>query len=322
METILRDLLNQDDDDIINFVRKYFAGEFDLFFQMLLDEEVFDENELLKWGFDIFEGPIVMFFWEKDTDKVIKFIVDNIIFGCTEKNGKITYDTLDVDDIAALFEKPQRHVVKEILEGDLFDMYYPGDRLNSEEILKVLNNENYSYLQNLVLEKLEKLKISEIEVDGEMVSVNKEDINNLSISELSDVIDTNLGDIHQSLHSISGNAEISAWENETITNFRETLEEYMKTENPLSESYITKTTNNKSVQIMVFELDVTNIIGDIIYEITKEDLRYPTEKPLANVGYFKKMFEMTIGEMEMNIPDYADWTLQLKYINEFFKDEL
>ena len=96
----------------------------------------------------------------------------------------------------------------------------------------------------------------------------------------------------------------------------------MKTENPLSESYITKTTNNKSVQIMVFELDVTNIIGDIIYEITKEDLRYPTEKPLANAGYFKKMFEMTIGEMEMNIPDYADWTLQLKYINEFFKDEL
>ena len=307
METILRDLLNQDDDDIINFVRKYFAGEFDLFFQMLLDEEVFDENELLKWGFDIFEGPIVMFFWEKDTDKVIKFIVDNIIFRCTEKNGKITYDTSDVDDIAALFEKPQRLVVKEILEGDLFDMYYPGDRLNSEEILKVLNNENYSYLQNLVLEKLENLKISEIEVDGEMVSVN---------------IDTNLGDIHQSLHSISGNAEISAWENETITNFRETLEEYMKTENPLSESYITKTTNNKSVQIMEFELDVTNIIGDIIYEITKEDLRYPTEKPLANTGYFKKMFEMTIGEMEMNIPDYADWTLQLKYINEFFKDEL
>ena len=94
------------------------------------------------------------------------------------------------------------------------------------------------------------------------------------------------------------------------------------TQNSLKVYKVFKTTNNKSVQTMVFELDVTNIIGDIIYEITKEDLRYPTESPLANAAYFEKMFEMTIGEMEMDVPDYADWTLQRKYTNEFFRNEL
>jgi ribosomal protein L10 len=322
MEEILNDILNQDDGDILDFVRKYFGGEFDLFFQMILDEGVLNEDELLKWGFDTFEGPTVMFFWEKDSDKIIKFIVDNIIMGCTEKNGKITYDSSDPEDIAVLFERPQRKIVERILEGELWDVFYTGDRLDLKSILENLNKENYSYLQNLVLEELEKLKKSEIEVDGEMVSVNKENIDNLSVPELASVIETELSEVDETLQTISRYAEISAWESETITNFRETLGEYMKTENPLSESYITKTTNNKSVEIMVFELDVTNIIGDIIYEITKEDLRYPTESPLANAAYFEKMFEMTIGEMEMDVPDYADWTLQEKYTNEFFRNEL
>jgi hypothetical protein len=322
MEEILNDILNQDDGDILDFVRKYFGGEFDLFFQMILDEGVLNEDELLKWGFDTFEGPTVMFFWEKDSDKIIKFIVDNIILGCTEKNGKITYDSSDPEDIAVLFERPQRKIVESILEGDLWDVFYPGDSLYLNSILENLNKENYSYLQNLVLEELGKLKKSEIEVDGEMVSVNKENIDNLSVSELASVIETELSEVDETLHRISIDAEINAWESETITNFRETLEDYMKTKNPLSESYITKTTNNKSVQTMVFELDVTNIIGDIIYEITKEDLRYPTENPLANAAYFEKMFEMTIGEMEMDVPDYADWTLQRQYTNEFFRNEL
>lgn len=322
MEEILNDILNQDDGDILDFVRKYFGGEFDLFFQMILDEGVLNEDELLKWGFDTFEGPTVMFFWEKNSDKIIKFIVDNIIVGCTEKNGKITYDSSDPEDIAVLFERPQRKIVESILEGDLWDVFYPGDSLYLNSILENLNKENYSYLQNLVLEELGKLKKSEIEVDGEMVSVNKENIDNLSVSELASVIETELSEVDETLHRISIDAEINAWESETITNFRETLEDYMKTKNPLSESYITKTTNNKSVQTMVFELDVTNIIGDIIYEITKEDLRYPTENPLANAAYFEKMFEMTIGEMEMDVPDYADWTLQRQYTNEFFRNEL
>jgi hypothetical protein len=322
METVLHDLLNQDDDHILDFVRKYFGGEFDLFFQMILDEEVLNEDELLTWGFDTFEGPTVMFFWEKDNDKIIKFIVDKIIVGCSEENGKITYNTSDPEDIALLFTRSQKEFVEKILEGDLWDMYYTGDVSDLKEILNILNKENYSYLQNLVLKELKELKNSEIEVDGETVSVNEENIINLSISELADVINIHLGDIEVSLYTISRDAERSAWESETTTNFRETLEEYMKTENPLSESYITRTTNNKSVEIMVFELDITNMIGDIILEITKEDLRYPTESPLANSGYFVKMFEMTIGEMEMNIPDYGDWTLQKKYTNEFFKNEL
>lgn len=320
METILRDLLDQEIDIILDFVRKYFAGDFDLFYQEILDEDIWDEDELLHWGLDNFEGPTIMFFLERDPKKIIEHVVDNFFVGVSKEDGRITYHASDSNDISDLFIRDQRGIVESVLTGDLWDMYYPNNT-DLESILEDLNKKNYSYLQDWIVEELKDLKDSKIEVDDEVVVVDKQYIENLSISELADFIKEHT-DLESTFYQLADEAEINAWETDVIRNFRDTLEEFTKMKNPLEESYITRIYNGKPTEKMVFTLDVTNIIGDMILEITKEDLKYPMENPLSNIGYFDELVNRTTGLLEMRIPEYADDYLKGKYLNEFFEERL
>ena len=221
-------------------------------------------------------------------------------------------------------------IVKNIFgEGDNdYDFYDTTDNVY-RDVVNVLNSDNLNYLKNIILKKLDGVKIeldssssnwmeeeSEKQEHKEYIMINSLNIDNVIKDEdtmiwlFGDVLD----DIKADLYSIQNTAYQSAVQSELYENIVNELNDFFVWENKNEYKY------GKRYR---FKIEVkSNVFEDVIESYLLNNIGYH-----ANLDYYgsfegllKENFKNGEGLLTFQVPEYANYTLTKKYINEFFKD--
>ena len=233
-------------------------------------------------------------------EEIINEIIRRYLSDITIENGKIMCDFQSMSDLSEFFGQSMRSynyntIVKNIFaEGDNdYDFYDTTDNVY-RDVVNVLNSDNLNYLKNIILKKLDGVKIeldssssnwmeeeSEKQEHKEYIMINSLNIDNVIKDEdtmiwlFGDVLD----DIKADLYSIQNTAYQSAVQSELYENIVNELNNFFVWKN--KDEY-------KHGKRYRFKIEV---------------------KP----NVFEEL-------LTFQVPEYADYTLTKKYINEFFKD--
>jgi hypothetical protein len=267
-------------------------------------------------------------------EEILNEIIRRYLSDITIENGKIMCDFQSLSDLSEFFSKSRSYnydtIVKNIFgEGDNgYDFYDTTDNVY-RDVVEVLNSDNLNYLKNIILKKLDGVQIeldssssswmeeeSEKQGHKEYIMINSLNIDNVIKDE--DTMDWLFGDgledIKAELYSIQNNAYQSAVESELYKNIVNELHDFFVWEN--KEEY-------KYGERYRFKIEVkSNVFENVIESYLLNNIGYH-----ANLDYYgsfeellKENFKNGEGLLTFRIPEYADYTLLKKYINEFFKD--
>jgi hypothetical protein len=267
-------------------------------------------------------------------EEILNEIIRRYLSDITIENGKIMCDFQKMSDLSEFFSKSRSYnydtIVKNIFgEGDNgYDFYDTTDNVY-RDVVEVLNSDNLNYLKNIILKKLDGVQIeldssssswmeeeSEKQGNKEYIMINSLNIDNVIKDE--DTMDWLFGDgledIKADLYSVQNNAYQSAVESELYKNIVNELNDFFVWEN--KEEY-------KYGERYRFKIEVKpNVFEDVIESYLLYNIGYH-----ANLDYYgsfegllKENFKNGEGLLTFKVPEYADYTLIKKYINEFFKD--
>ena len=268
-------------------------------------------------------------------EEILNEIIRRYLSDITIENGKIMCDFQRMSDLSEFFGQSMRSynyntIVKNIFgEGDNgYDFYDTTDNVY-RDVVEVLNSDNLNYLKNIILKKLDGVQIeldssssswmeeeSEKQGNKEYIMINSLNIDNVIKDE--DTMDWLFGDgledIKADLYSVQNNAYQSAVESELYKNIVNELNSFFVWEN--KEEY-------KYGERYRFKIEVKpNVFENVIESYLLNNIGYH-----ANLDYYgsfegllKENFKNGEGLLTFQVPEYADYTLTKKYINEFFKD--
>ena len=268
-------------------------------------------------------------------EEIINEIIRRYLSDITIENGKIMCDFQSMSDLSEFFGQSMRSynyntIVKNIFgEGDNdYDFYDTTDNVY-RDVVNVLNSDNLNYLKNIILKKLDGVKIeldssssnwmeeeSEKQEHKEYIMINSLNIDNVIKDEdtmiwlFGDVLD----DIKVDLYSIQNTAYQSAVQSELYENIVNELNNFFVWKN--KDEY-------KHGKRYRFKIEVKpNVFEDVIESYLLNNIGYH-----ANLDYYGSFEELLKGNFKngeglltFQVPEYADYTLTKKYINEFFKD--
>ena len=268
-------------------------------------------------------------------EEIINEIIRRYLSDITIENGKIMCDFQSMSDLSEFFGQSMRSynyntIVKNIFgEGDNdYDFYDTTDNVY-RDVVEILNSDNLNYLKNIILKKLNGVKIeldssssnwmeeeSEKQEHKEYIMINSLNIDNVIKDEdtmiwlFGDVLD----DIKADLYSIQNTAYQSAVQSELYENIVNELNDFFVWENKNEYKY------GKRYR---FKIEVKpNVFEDVIESYLLNNIGYH-----ANLDYYGSFEELLKGNFKngeglltFQVPEYADYTLTKKYINEFFKD--
>jgi hypothetical protein len=268
-------------------------------------------------------------------EEILNEIIRRYLSDITIENGKIMCDFQRMSDLSEFFGQSMRSynyntIVKNIFgEGDNgYDFYDTTDNVY-RDVVEVLNSDNLNYFKNIILKKLDGVQIeldssssswmeeeSEKQGNKEYIMINSLNIDNVIKDE--DTMDWLFGDgledIKADLYSVQNNAYQSAVESELYKNIVNELNSFFVWEN--KEEY-------KYGERYRFKIEVKpNVFENVIESYLLNNIGYH-----ANLDYYgsfegllKENFKNGEGLLTFQVPEYADYTLTKKYINEFFKD--
>ena len=267
-------------------------------------------------------------------EEILNEIIRRYLSDITIENGKIMCDFQSLSDLSEFFSKSRSYnydtIVKNIFgEGDNgYDFYDTTDNVY-RDVVEVLNSDNLNYLKNIILKKLDGVQIeldssssswmeeeSEKQGNKEHIMINSLNIDNVIKDE--DTMDWLFGDgledIKADLYSVQNNAYQSAVESELYKNVVNELNGFFVWEN--KEEY-------KYGERYRFKIEVKpNVFENVIESYLLNNIGYHTTLDYYGSfeGLLKENFKNGEGLLTFQVPEYADYTLTKKYINEFFKD--
>ena len=133
---------NQESEELLNIVKKYFNGDAELFFNYIIEENLIPENEVSGSLFDIFPNEYILFLIKQKKYEIVKQYFASITQDITYKDGKYYLEVYPISSLHKLFHRDHQDFVEQILEGDYnYDSYY-SDSQKTEDLFDSLTKEN------------------------------------------------------------------------------------------------------------------------------------------------------------------------------------
>ena len=293
-------------------------------YNSLEDDEV--KNRFLIWSLN------------NDESGTLNFIASTILNSdvLIEKDGY--YLSLnDRDDLSFFFESYSREtsprdLAKAVLaEDDFFERWWDTTDDVYRDVIDELNSANEARLAKYILNEIGNRDLSLDnynddlfhEFSEEQGTENTFQITNSNVmnligdeSAMDELLNGDLDDLKSELHSIHNNAYNNAYESECYELVMDGLQEYFVGKFDWEEI---KQTSGKvryypKIKIRDFYSNVKSYL--------EENIRYNT---LEYQGSYTEMmnvlfYDGTLDEISFRIPDYPDYQLVDKYINEYFGD--
>jgi hypothetical protein len=341
-EELKKLFINDDSDSILEFVKKYFNDDMEIFIEFIEKRNILDNEEI--YNFFIEQTPMTYLKkkYNENSEKTIKFIVDNYLNDVKEENGKYLMRMSKREDLSIFFDDrgrdtTARDVAKRVLSEDWWEPFDDTTDDVYRDVIEELNDDNLKHLSDYIVESLKDSQIEvetdvlnsiaenqgttyvTIDIDNVMEIINDEETMKLLMDNELDELKSELYSLHHSSYNGAYNGE--KWED--ITN---SIKNFLGTSdigNEVSRE-IKLPPDGKTKTVYDFYVDVTNILNDVV-------------QVAFDMGDYRNEFEyhgdletilsdyISSGDMEgasYSVPyyDYADSKLVTENINESFKD--
>ena len=278
---------------------------------------------------------------DKDTlHKCINQFSD-VVFENNEYYLKIS----DREELANLFDPREgrdgstKNAVKYVLGEESMERYWDTTDNVYRDVIDILDDENVERLKKYMLDTLTNWKI---EVDGygspELLIELSEEVGVFYLTPenvgqvISDEESMNylmeedyLDDLKSELYSIHDNAYNSAYETEVYDDVMGELSTFFDVSTAKWESIPLRYNPEKLIEHYALKFNPNELKNSILKYVSDRSLWGYTDSRFENHSNWIDMMEtlMLDGEepwLDFRIPDYADWALTKKYINEMFGD--
>jgi len=200
-----------EDNDLGDFINKYFNGDSDAFIKFLKSKNLLGEmlDHLIEEGY---LTEVMNAYYEEDPKFVVEFLLgylDDVIM-----DGNKYWMRIDREDLSKFFEDNRDNsqgIAKLILQDDIPFLDIVSGIYNLLSFIEVLSPENVNHLKQSVYKEVEG---KEVEVNDIKDIATFDLIDNMDDDELSAFIKENTPDVLQELESIHRHAEEAAYYDE------------------------------------------------------------------------------------------------------------
>lgn len=307
-------------DDIKDFVKKVFNNNYISFYNFLDKKMDVSLDYITDFFMEEIPNAYLQIMYSKNPESTIDYIVDEYL-GDVRKEGDKYYMIMSRDDLSEFFDDSGRNstardVAKRVLSDEPSDWYY-DDTVEVSTTVDELDDGNFDNLVHKFFVQHEGE-----EYNGEIIT--QEFMKNTTPSELSDMITKLDDEMASNLMNLYSIAENYAYEEEIYNMVHRELKDFLGTEK--WGDYVTsqiKKIDGTVVNREQFRLDVTNLLKRIIPEyiemhVTEPDNQIEYQGNFENV--IKDWFNETEDYLDFRVPDYPDYRLIGKQINDLYSD--
>jgi hypothetical protein len=317
----LNDLfIEQEYEMIKDFVKKVFNDNYISFYDFLEKKIDVSMDYVTEFFMEEIPQAYLQILYNKNPQSTIDYVVDEFLTD-VKKEGDKYYMIMSRDDLSEFFDDRGRdgtakNVAKRVLSDEPTDWYY-NDSVDVSTVVEELDEGNFNNLLHKFFVEHEGE-----EYDGEIIT--QEFMKNTTKNELSDMISKLDDELSSNLTSLYSTAENYAYEEEIYNLVNRELKDFFGTEK--WGDYITsqiKKIDGTIVNKETFRVDVTNLLKRIVPEyidmhVTEPDNQFEYQGNLENV--IKDWFNETEDYLDFRVPEYPDYRLLEKQINDLYSD--
>jgi hypothetical protein len=337
MSDAARELLDEFNEGNWDEVGSYFNDDFSLFLDYLEKNGL--EGELDYESNDEWQNIILLRKLEKYPEETLKYICDNIITDVYPMDGGYYLYLRDRTELAVLFnnsgrDTTPRNAAENVLGEDYWDPYWDTTDDVYRDVIEELNDSNLQVLATRILKEIgnQDLNIEDYGSDffhELMKQQSREDFFQITDDVIYDLIkdqeamgellDGDLDELKGELYSVHNNAYNGAYTDEIYNSVWNELSEYFE---PKSwkynevERYDGKKTQHEYIKINDFYSDIYTFLSE------NQDKQYRDQSLEywgSYTGFVSNMMDNDERDwLSFGIPNYPDWTLIKKNINDNF----
>jgi len=317
----LNDLfIEQEYSMIKDFVKKVFNDNYISFYDFLEKKIDVSMDYVTEFFMEEIPQAYLKILYNKNPQSTIDYVVDEFL-GDVKKEGDKYYMIMSRDDLSEFFDDRGRNgtardVAKRVLTDEPTD-WYDNNSVDVSTVVEELDEGNFDNLLHKFFVEHEGE-----EYDGEIIT--QEFMKNTTKNELSDMIYKLDDELSSNLTSLYSTAENYAYEEEIYNLVNRELKDFFGTEK--WGDYITsqiRKVDGTVVNRETFRVDVTNLLKRIVPEyidmhVTEPDNQFEYQGDLENV--IKDWFNETEDYLDFRVPEYPDYRLLEKQINDLYSD--
>ena len=317
-----------EDNDLGDFIAKYFNGDSDSFMKFLKSKNLLGEmlDHLIEEGY---LTEAMNAYYEDDPKFVVEFLLGYL--DDVTMDGNKYWMRIDREDLSKFFEDNRDNsqgIAKLILQDDIPFLDIVSGIYNLLSFIEVLSPENVNHLKQSVYKEVEG---KEVEVNDIKDIATFDLIDNMDDDELTAFIKENTPDVLQELESIHRHAEEAAYYDElyddVMNELRNLFEEhfFMREVPYKRKTYKAGTNQPIEVDDTYTEVNVTNILPRVIKGVLDWG-GYQSDNDFEYYGSLESLLEDYLDEenelIHVSWPEWADDERVREFINDNFKDYL
>lgn len=328
-KTITMDLIQfLEDNDLGDFIKKYFNGDSDAFIKFLKSKNLLGEmlDHLIEEGY---LTEAMNAYYEDDPKFVVEFILGYL--DDVTMDGNKYWMRIDREELSNFFEDNRDNsqgLAKLILQDDTPFLDIDSQIYDLTNFIGDLTPENANHLKQSVYKEVEG---KEVEVNDikDIATLNL--IDNMDDDELSTFIKENAPEVLQELENMNRNAEEAAIYDElyddVMNELRNLFEEhfFMREVPYKRKTYKAGTNEPIEVNDTYTEVDVTNLLPKVIKTVLSWG-GYQSDNDFEYYGSLESLLEYYLSEenelIHVSWPEWGDDERVREFINDNFKDYL
>ena len=323
--------LNEDEEDIQQFIQNYFGGNITRSIEFMEKYNIFEEDENVRdWYYNNYPNAITLHLFNTNEKQALELVL-NSLSDVREEGGKYWMYISDRKSLASFFYDSTsaryttaKDIAEKILQDDYYDFLGYDKSIATKDLIDELNPENLKSLRNVFLER--NAGSSEFTLDDKEFEVTKENIDTITDNELAELVEQD-PDLDNDLNSLYNSAEEYAYSDELYKDVMGGLEDFFGTKDFLKETtFQVKRDDGSTITRNKYEIDITNIFVNAIVESLNQNLKYD-EDVFGGKGDFETILLELMDDVDFNggyidfrIPEYPDFSKTTQNMNDMFND--
>ena len=294
-----------------------------------------------------FQNNYLLHGLEYNYENTVKYITSNILRDVEIRpDGFYLYLGNDRDELASFFCGSSRRdtspedVAKQIFSDEgLGNDWYFDNNTKPSDVIDDLDEKNTIHLKDAIFKEIGNVELSLEDYSSDFFEslseeqgtegyfkIQAEDLNELikDSDAINELCKKDLSELGQELKNIYWNAYNSAYENEIYELVYGGLDEYFEGKIDEVPKEITKSDGKKVTKYLNY-IKIRDFVGNISLFLENNRGQSYSDSYLDYFGSYTTLMKQLIYDDEFDCidfrtPDYADWSITRKYINEMFDD--
>ena len=207
--------LNEDEEDIKEFIQNYFGGNITRSIEFMEKYNIFEEDENVRdWYYNNYPNAITLHLFNTNEKQALELIL-NSLSDVREEGGKYWMYISDRESLASFFYDSTsarsftpKDIAEKVLQEDHYDFLGYDDSMSTKDLIDELNPENLKSLRDAFLKR--NTGSSEFTLDDEEFEVTKENIDTITDDELAELVEQDT-DLRNDLINLYNSAQEYAY---------------------------------------------------------------------------------------------------------------